>query len=64
MSGPVVREPNNKRNRWRRCRNVRRAYGWTPPTFRQWLIGSPPDSYTAGPIDLREPFIELLRGTP
>lgn len=64
LSGPLVREPDNVRNRWRRCRNARQAYGWSPPTFRAWLRGAAPDSYSAGPIDLRQPFLDLLNKGP
>lgn len=57
----AVREPNNRRNRYRRKVAAVRAYGWAAPTFREWLRGAPPDSYTAGPIDLQQTFRALLQ---
>lgn len=59
MENKII-EPNNARNRYRRKVAAVRAYGWSAPTFREWLRGAQKDSYTAGWIDLRETFSDLL----
>lgn len=44
-----MKQPNNLRNRYRRMRNARRAYGFTFFAFRTWIKVAAPDSYAAKP---------------
>lgn len=52
-----MKQPNNIRNRWRRYRDTRRAYGWGYLPFRQWAKGwgQNPESYSTRPGNLDEP---------
>ena len=59
--GQTVKEPNNLRNRWRRYRATRKAYGFTTIPFREWAKYASLDSYSAGAYDRTVEFINLVR---
>lgn len=46
-----MKDPNNVRNRWRRYRSARRAYGFTFLSFREWAAwgSANPKAYSAEP---------------
>lgn len=52
-----MKQPDNVRNRWRRYRIARRAYGFAALPFRRWVQGASPDSYRSGPATEQVPLI-------
>lgn len=53
-----MKDPNNLRNRWRRYRVARKAYGFTALPFRQWARGADADSYAT--VDARDRYVPLI----
>ena len=51
-------QPNNLRNRWRRYRIARHAYGFTAAPFRSWARAACPESYST--VNGRDLYVPLI----